>query len=152
MTTSGFETYLAASEQGSQSEPDRSLEERASILEDRVAAHTGIYEAMARRTGEVSEAHRPLIPLYQRWINAARQLVIQARGFRAQGRPIAGIDELVCAINLAKFVGQDFDHTIDFNDRARRGELGSSIPWSEVDRELRTRRESQGKGTTPGTA
>ena len=139
--TNVFESYLALAEQ----DPHRGetdLVERAAALEDQVAAHTAILHAMDSRLGEggLTEAHRPLIPLYQRWMKAARQLVVRAREMRAAGRPITGIDELVCAINSSKDVAEDFDHTVELNEKIRRGEPpGPGRPLDEVMNELAAR-------------
>jgi hypothetical protein len=124
MTTSVFESYVALTEQDPHTVPSMSLEERALLLEDRVAVHTSLFHAMESRIGPdgLTEAHRPLIPLYQRWMAAARQLVVQAREFRAAGRPLANLDPLGFAINAAKNVADDFDWTVDLNARIRRGE------------------------------
>ena len=138
--TNVFESYLALAEQDPHPGSRGTLEDRASSLEDQVAAHTAIFQAMESRLGDqgLTESHRPLIPLYQRWMNAARQLVVRARELRAQGRPVAGVDELVCAINGAKDVAEDFDHTVELTNRIRRGEPpGPSRPLQEVLDELR---------------
>jgi hypothetical protein len=139
--TSIFEPYLALAERADPTAADRSMEERAAILEDRVAAHMGVFDAMQRRIGDqyLTQLHRPLIPLYQRWMNAAREMVARAREFRAEGRVIAGIDELVCDINLSKLVAESFHRTVEFNDRVKRGEkFGPYRPADEVFDELRS--------------
>ena len=140
MTTKVFESYIALAEQDAPIGPTPTVEARAAALEDQVAAHTAIFEAMERRIGPdgLAEVHRPFIPLYQRWMKGARQLVTQARLFRTEGRPIGGVDELVCAINRAKAVAEDFDQTVQFNDRIRRGEPpGPSRPFEEARDEIR---------------
>jgi hypothetical protein len=140
MTSKVFESYLALAEQDPSAGATPSPEERAVALEDRIAAHTAIFAAMERRIGDegIGEPHRPLIPLFQRWMHGARQLVAQARDTRAAGRPIRGVDELVCAINDAKVVAERFDQTVQVNDRLRRGEPpGPSRPLGEVWNEIR---------------
>lgn len=84
-----FESYFALTEQETSAGPSHTISERAAALEDRVAMHVAIFEALERRIGGdgLTAAHGPLIPLYQRWPKIARQLVVLARELRAAGRP-----------------------------------------------------------------
>jgi hypothetical protein len=150
--TSVFEPYLALAELEDAAAADRTVEQRAAILEDRAAAHTAIFKAMNRRIDQqgVIESDRSLIPLYQRWIASARQMVVLARESRAAGRPIAGIDDLGFSINRAKPVADRFDQTLQYHERIRRGErpAGPHYPLAEVIDELRsgTRSDRQTAG------
>jgi hypothetical protein len=138
------DSYLALAEQDPAGVGSTGVEERATALEVLVALHTAFYEVLERRLGDdgLTDAHRPLIPLFRRWMESARQMVEQARELRSKGRPIAGIDPLVCAINRAKIPAESFDHFVELNERMKRGEPGTYAPWPEVVRELRAERQS----------
>ena len=98
-------------------------------LEELIALHTGLYEVMERRIGPggLSEGHRPLVPMFRRWLDTARRLAAAAaaRDDHDPGRPAAGLDELLRAMNRAKPVAEDFEHVIRLNERIARGEAGS---------------------------
>jgi hypothetical protein len=145
--TSALEAHIAVVEREAQLPPGATIEDRASALEDLITIHRSVFEIMDRRIGPdgLSEVHRPFIPLFQRWIDAARQIVVRARELRAQDRVVAGIDDLVCEINAAKLVAEHFDSTVASNERVRRGEPpGPSRLLSEVLDELRAADRSNG--------
>lgn len=113
----------------------------ADRLDDLIALHVGLFGVMERRLGTdgLSECHRPLVPLYQRWLETARRLRDSARDQRRQaGRPAAGVDDLVRAMNRSKIVAEDFDHFVELNAKVR---SGTYVPrgrtLAEVTSELR---------------
>lgn len=120
--------------------PDATPAERAAAVADLVALHTAVYEAMELRLGDegLTEAHRPLVPLFQRWLRTARRIIESARDLRKAGQPVGGVDDLVRAINRAKLVAETFEETVALNQRIARGEAGTYRALAEVKDELRS--------------
>ena len=137
-----LDSQLALLERETVGRPDAMPAERAAAVADLVALHTAVYEeVMERRLGDhgLTEAHRPLVPQFRRWIETARRVVAAARDLRAAGESVAGVDDLVRAINRAKPVVEAFDETVSLNQRIARGEAGTYRPLAEVMDELRSK-------------
>lgn len=67
--------------------------------------------------GGLSERDRPLVPLFQRWLTAARHVKELAKGLRDSGATVTGYDDLLRAINRSKPVAESFEHFVELNDR-----------------------------------
>jgi hypothetical protein len=135
-----LESHLALLEREAASSAEVSPAERTRGLEDLVALHLALFEAFERRLGPdgVNEDHRPLVPLFRRWLATARRFAASAAELRRQGHTPARLDDLMWAINRAKLVAEDFDHVVALNQRIARGEAGTYRPLSEVEDELRS--------------
>ena len=115
--------------------------EQASVVTDLAALHVALYSALERQIGPhgVTEAHRPLVPLFRRWIDTARRIVKAGAELKRQGQNVEGIDDLVRSINHAKPVGEQFDWVVGLNARIARGEEGTYRPLAEFLEELRSK-------------
>jgi len=136
-----LESHLALLEREAASAADASPAERARRLEDLVALHLALLDAFERRLGPdgVNEGHRPLVPLFRRWLATARRLAASAAELRRQGHTPARVDDLMWGINSAKLVAEDFDCVLALNQRTARGEAGIHHPLSEIEDELRSK-------------
>lgn len=134
-----LESHLALLEREAEVRMDSTGPERARLLEDVVSLHTAVYEAIERRiAGEgLTEADRPLVPLFRRWLSAARRILQSAGELRSQGQRVHGLDELLRAINRAKPAADDFDQVVAVNRRTASHEPGTHRPLGEVLDELR---------------
>jgi hypothetical protein len=108
-------------------------------VEDLIAIHLAIFEALQRHIGEhgLTAAHRPLVPLFQRWLETARRIKGTISELRAKGLSVAGLDDLLRTINRSKPVAEDFDDMVALNERLARREPGEYFPLAEVLDELR---------------
>ena len=137
-----LEPHLALLERQAESRSGASAAERAGALEDVVSLHTAVYQVMERHLGEqgLTEAHRPLVPLFRRWLHAARGIVAAARDLRTEGQEVGGLDDLLRAMNRAKPAAEDFDYILGLNQRVgRAGEAATYRPLAEVVDELRSK-------------
>lgn len=148
MMTTALEPHLALLEQASQdvaaADPVAATVASgagADRLDELIALHVSLFEVMERRLGTdgLSECHRPLVPLYQRWLETARRFRDQARDQRRRtGRPAAGLDDLLRAMNQSKIVAEDFEHVVRVNEQIRAGTYPPiGRPLAEVVSELR---------------
>ena len=136
-----LDSQLALLERETAGNVETTPAERAGALADLVALHTAVYEVMERRIGDagLTEAHRPSVPQFRRWIETARRAVAAARQLRTVGEQVPGVDDLVRAINRAKPLAEEFDETVKLNQRIARGEAGTYRPLAEVMDELRSK-------------
>jgi hypothetical protein len=134
-----LDSYLTLLESDPGMGPSGVAAERAIAVEESVAVHSAIFDVMERRIGPggLNHMHRPMIPLFQRWITVARRIVADARELRLAGHPLKGIDDLLRAINHAKLVAEYFDETVAMNERIGRNEPGAYHPLAEIRDELR---------------
>lgn len=137
-----LESHLALLERAAGVPADAALTERVGGVEDLIALHTAVFEAMERRLGQdgLNEGHRALVPLFRRWLEAARRFAAAGAELRRQGHAVAGLDELLRAMNRAKPVAEDFDQVLALNQRIVRGEAAAYRPLPEVADELRSQR------------
>jgi len=141
-----LESHLSLLEHEAEGAPESTMSERVERTQDLISLHLAVYEALERHIGGggLTEAHRPLVPLFQRWLHAARRIVDAARELRRQGQPVPEVDDLVRTINRSKPMAEDFDDFVRLNERIRRGEPGTYRPLDEVIDELRRRDQSAG--------
>ena len=134
-----LESHLAPHEQEAVADSTVPLSDRASALSDVISFHVSLFEALDRRLGTegLSEAHRPLVPLFQRWLITARRMATAARELIAQGQLVVGLNDLARAMNRAKPTAEHFDYYVETNDRIARGEPIHYTPLNEVLNELR---------------
>jgi hypothetical protein len=134
-----LESHLSLLEHEAEDAPESTLSERVEHMRDLISMHLAVYEGMERHLGEngIAEAHRPLVPLFQRWLNTARRISDAARELRIQGHPVPGIDELIRTINRSKPMAEDFEDYVRLNQRIMSGEAGTYRPLDEVLDELR---------------
>jgi len=142
-----LESHLALLEQEAEARPTPTAVEQGAMLDVLVALHTAFYGVLESRIGPdgVTEAHRPLVPLFQRWLRTGRRIVQSARESKAAGRRVAGVDDLVKAINLSKAVAEHFDHYVELNKHIAAGDFSIFDTYrllSEVTDELRTQNQS----------
>jgi hypothetical protein len=125
-----LESHLELLEREVGVHPNSSAAESAIAVEDAISVHLALFDVLERRigTGGLSEQHRPLVPLFQRWLDAARRIVKSA----AKSSPASGLDGLLRAINRAKPAAEDFDRIVALNNRTTSGETGTYRPLSEV--------------------
>jgi hypothetical protein len=116
-------------------------EDEVQHIEDMIAIHLGVFTALESHVGEdgLTAAHRPLVPLYQRWLETARRIKAAVAQLRAKGQNVAGLDDLMRTINRSKLVAERFDDMVALNERMARGEPGEYIPLAEVLDELRSK-------------
>jgi hypothetical protein len=135
-----LESHLSLLEQEANTPSATNAAERTAFVEDVIALHLAVFEAMERHLGAdgLTESHRFMVPLYRRWIHSARLMIVTARDLKAAGVTIH-LDPLLSAINRAKPVAEDFDHFVELNQRLDRGQAGSYRPLAEVVDELRSR-------------
>lgn len=67
--------------------------------------------------GGLSERDRPLVPLFQRWLIAARNVKELAKGLQSTGVTVIGYDDLLRAMNRSKPVAESFEHFVELNGR-----------------------------------
>lgn len=67
--------------------------------------------------GGLSERDRPLVPLFQRWLIAARNAKELARSLGSAGVTVTGYDDLLRAMNRSKPVAESFEHFVELNGR-----------------------------------
>ena len=93
--------------------------EGARLVEDLIAIHLTTLDAWrGTSSGGISEPDRFLVPLFQRWLNAAaRKVKESAKSLRATGHPVAGYDDLLRAMNRSKPVAERFDYFVELNAR-----------------------------------
>lgn len=141
-----LESHLSLLEHEAEGTSEMTISERVDRTQDLISLHLGVYEAMEHHIGEggLTEANRPLVPLFQRWLHTARRIVDTARELRMQGQPVPGIDDLVRTINRSKPMAEDFDDFVRLNQQIRSGEARTYRPLEEVLDELRRRDESEG--------
>ena len=110
-------------------------------VEDMIAMHLAVFAALERHLGDdgLAEAHRPLVPLFQRWLETARRIKAKVGELRAKGQTVAGLDDLLRTINRSKPVAERFDDMVELNERIKRGEPGQYRPLSEFLDELRSK-------------
>ena len=134
-----LESHLTLLEQEAEPRPGLTPAERAGVAGDLVALHAAVYEVLERHIGGegLTEAHRPLVPLFRRWPHTARRIIAVARDLRTEGQQVGNVDDLLRAVNRAKPVGEDFDQVVRLNQRTARGEAGAHRPLAEVMDELR---------------
>ena len=139
-----LESHLSLLEHEAEGTCESTLSERVDRIQDLISLHLAVYEGMERHIGEggLTEAHRHLVPLFQRWLRTARHIVSAARELRVQGQSVPGIDNLVRTINRSKPMAEDFDDFVRLNQRIRSGEAGTYRPLDEVVDELRHRDQS----------
>lgn len=68
-------------------------------------------------TGGLSERDRPLVPLFRRWLIAARNVKELAKGLQSTGDRVNGYDDLLRAMNRSKPVAESFEHFVELNGR-----------------------------------
>jgi hypothetical protein len=113
----GFlESQIGLLERGSESvaPPDA---ERARLVEDLIAFQLTALERLEKHLGPggLSERDRPLVPLFQRWLNAARKVKELVKELQGGGQTVAGYDDLLRAMNRSKPVAESFDHFVQLN-------------------------------------
>src|SRR5258706_587647 len=81
-------------------------------VEDLIAFHLTALERLEIHLcpDGLSQADRELVPLFQRWLRAARNVKELARAHRDGGPPVGNYDDLPRAINRSKPIAEDFDH------------------------------------------
>jgi hypothetical protein len=91
----------------------------ATEVEDLIAFHLTALERLESRLGPggISEADRPLVPLFQRWLSAARHVKEFVRDLQSKGRVVGGYDDLLRAMNRSKPMAERFDHFVALNER-----------------------------------
>jgi hypothetical protein len=113
-----LESQIGLLERGSESvaPPDA---ERARLVEDLIAFHLTALERMEKHLGPggLSERDRPLVPLFQRWLSAARKVKELVRELQRAGQTVAGYDDLLRAMNRSKPVAESFDHFVQLTAR-----------------------------------
>ena len=67
--------------------------------------------------GGLSERDRPLVPLFQRWLIAARNVKELAKSLQVAGVTVNGYDDLLRAMNRSKPVAESFEHFVELNGR-----------------------------------
>jgi hypothetical protein len=67
--------------------------------------------------GGLSERDRPLVPRFQRWLIAARNVKELAKNLPDTGVAAADYDDLRRAINRSKPVAESFEHFQELNGR-----------------------------------
>jgi hypothetical protein len=141
-----LESHLALLEREAEARPGVTTAERAGVVGELIALHAAVFGVMERHVGVngLAEAHRPLVPLFRRWLETARRIVAAARDLRAAGHPVGDLDDLLRAMNRAKPVAEDFDHVVRLNARLARGEAGTYRPLGEVMDGLRSPRQPPG--------
>jgi phosphoglycolate phosphatase-like HAD superfamily hydrolase len=134
-----LESHLALLEREAFAAPAPSDAGDSDRLEQLVALHVALYEVLERRLGPdgLVEAHRPLVPMFQRWLETARQLKAEARRLRVAGQPVPDLDDLLRAMNRAKCTAEAFDHFVALNERLARGEKPQGRPLAAILDELR---------------
>jgi hypothetical protein len=117
--------------------------DRRKSVEEMLAVHTALFLVMERRLGEegIKEEHRSLVPLFQRWLAVARRITPAVWELKRAGIKVAGLDEFMFSINRSKWMAEEFDFWIKRNQEIARGELGKTIPLTELMNELRNRAE-----------
>src|SRR4051812_38387165 len=88
-------------------------------VEDLIAFHLTALERLESHLGPggLSEADRPLVPLFQRWLTAAKHVKELARNLRTAGHAVEGFDDLLRAMNRSKPVAESFDYFVGLNRR-----------------------------------
>lgn len=149
-----LESQLALLERLSEDSPASTPADRVLIVEDLIALHVVLYLRLEHRLGQdgVTEAHRPLVPLFVRWLHTARRIKGAACALRREGLEVASFDLLLRTINYSKEVAEGFDYFVRLNERLARGEWGDYRPLEEVMEELRRRDQSGGQATDRRTA
>jgi hypothetical protein len=134
-----LESHLSLLEGQAEIDPAATPATRASAIQDLLSLHTAFFDVLERRLGSdgVTEADRPLVPLFQRWLTTARRIAPTARALREQGERVTGIDDLARAMNRAKQVAEGFDYFVALNQMTLRGEVEQHVPLNEVLDELR---------------
>lgn len=132
-----LESHLSLLERESQIPPGVSTLDQAKLIQDLVALHLAVFDGLERRLGSegLTESHRPMVPLFRRWLQTARRLIVWARDLRGNGILI-DLDPLLSAINRAKPIAEDFDYFIGLNQGLDRGLTGSYRSLAEVIDEL----------------
>lgn len=135
-----LESHLSLLEREAETPSGTNVAERAGFIEDLIALHLAVFEGIERHLGEdgLTEVHRFMVPLFRRWVHAARSMIVTARDLKAAGVAIH-LDALLSGINRAKPVADDFDQFVELNQRLGRGDAGSYRPLAEVVDELRSK-------------
>src|SRR5687768_11461166 len=95
------------------------LQPPAPLLERLVTLHAAVYEVMEAQLspGGLKESDRPLVPLFRRWLDTARQTVAAARQLPPAERPTVALGDLLRAINRSNLVAEEFDEVVALNQR-----------------------------------
>ena len=98
---------------------ERGAPPEATEVEDLIAFHVIALDRLESHLGPhgLSEADRPLVPLFQRWLSAAKQVKEAARNLKSQGHSVEGFDNLLRAMNRSKPVAESFDYFVELNKR-----------------------------------
>ena len=110
-------------------------------VEQMIAIHLTVFNLLEDQIGDegLTESHRPLVPLFQRWLETARQIKAAVGALRAKGKTAANFDDLLRMMNRSKPIAEDFDEMVALNERVARGEPGEYFPLAEVLDELRNK-------------
>jgi len=133
-----LEPYLALLEQHPERSTDAMGSDRLQDIADAVEIQLAVFEALQRRIGPggLSDAYRHLIPMFNRWVHSARELLKSAGVLRAT--PFAKtMERLGFAINRAKLVTEDFDEIVRLNKSDLPGQNGPYKSLDEVKSGLR---------------
>jgi hypothetical protein len=107
-----LESQIGLLERGAPSPDEREVE-------DLIAFHITALDRLESHLDPhgLSEADRPLVPLFQRWLSAAKQVKEAARNLKNQGHTVNGFDDLLRAMNRSKPVAESFDYFVGLNKR-----------------------------------
>jgi hypothetical protein len=96
-----LESHLSLLEREAEDRPTSTAADRVGLVEDLIGLHLALYERLERHLGQggVTEAHRPLVPLFIRWLHTARRIKDAACELRREGQEVAGFDLLLRTIN-----------------------------------------------------
>jgi hypothetical protein len=122
-----LESQISLLETGSELAPPLQDCEHARLVEDLIAFHLTALERLEGHLGigGLTENGRPFVPLFQRWLNAARKVKLLAKELRSAGQSVAGYDDLLRAMNRSKPVAERFDHFVALNARLAQAETAA---------------------------
>lgn len=141
-----LESHLSLHEREADERPSLASADGLGGVEDLIALHVALYERLEHHLGQegLTEAHRPFVPLFSRWLRTARRIKDAASQLRREGHEVAGFELLLRTMNCSKVVAEHFDHFVRLNERLARGDPGDYRPLDEVMDELRRRDRSGG--------
>jgi hypothetical protein len=147
MTTTEVESQLALLERELFELHGLTPQQRAPLLTSLAARFGTLYDELEMLIGKegLQRTDQPLIPLFQRWMQSAREVITSVREVRAAGVDVPRVTDLAFAINCSKAVALDFDRTVSVNEQLARGEYPArGRPLKEILDELQARVRSAG--------